>query len=216
MGAKDDGDDTELTALVLSAAAGDDLAWRRLWEVLEPRLLGLVRSPRFLGRLAVQEDDCRNVALAVMEHLGADDRRRLRRFAEAVGRDPSRRFWPWLVVVARRVGIDHIRAHEQYIGRRGGPSASRPAWAHITTVSDGKVGALRPEVTRRGTARQLFELAADRLSGPQRTALELWLEGNEHADIAGRLGLASARDAERLVRAGLERLRRALRERGEL
>jgi len=202
-----------LTELAVAAAEGDSAAWGRLWEEVEPRLLALVRRPRFLGRLSLREDDCRNVVLAVMERLHADDRRRLGVFAQSVGADPSRQFWPWLVVVARRVGIDYMRSHEQFIGRRGAPSESRPAWAHDTTATDHKLGGHRPPMTNRGTARQLLEIAAHVLTEPQRVALDLWLRGADYASIATELALADRRDAEKLVRAGLERLRRAVRSR---
>lgn len=204
-----------LTAVAVAAAGGDDQAWRHLWETVEPRLLGLVRRPRFLGRLSLRDDDCRNVVLAVMERLYADDRRRLVAFASSVRADPSRQFWPWLVVVAKRVGIDYMRSHEQFIGRRGAPSESQPAWAHDTTASDLKMGGQRPAMTNRGTARQLLDIAAHTLSPPQRAALDLWLQGSDHAAIATELGLPEPRDGERLVRSGLERLRRAVRPKGD-
>lgn len=207
--------EAELTRLAVAAAAGDDQAWRHLWETVEPRLLGLVRRPRFLGRLGLREDDCRNVVLAVMERLHADERRRLSLFASAVAADPARQFWPWLVVVAKRVGIDYMRNHERFIGPRGTPSDSRPAWGYDTTATDGKLGGQRPPMTNRGTARQLLEIAAHALTEPQRDALDLWLRGSNHDAIADALGLGERGEAERLVRAALQRLRRAVRAREE-
>lgn len=135
-------------------------------------------------------------------------------FAVAAEVDPPRRLWPWLVVVTKRVAIDTMRSHQHFIGRRGGPSSSSPAWAEHTTASDGKLGGDRPPITDRGTARQLFDLAAARLSGLQRAALDLWLRGWDHDAIAESLSLDGRAAAERLVRAGLERLRRAVRENG--
>jgi len=115
--------------------------------------------------------------------------------------------------VTRRVAIDYLRAHDEYLAGRGGPSDSRPAWAHHTTASDLKVGGRRPPMTSRGTARELFELAAHHLTADQRVALDLWLRGEDHAEIAAALGLPDRRDSEKLVRAALARLRRAVRER---
>ena len=46
------GGEGRLTELAVAAAAGDDAAWRQLWEQVEPRLLGLMRWPRVLGRLS--------------------------------------------------------------------------------------------------------------------------------------------------------------------
>src|SRR5690348_12406146 len=97
----------ELEPLVGRAATGDDSAWQALWGAIEPRLLGLVRKPRFLGKLAEREDDCRNVIVNVMARLRDDDFHRLHLFLRSRNENPQLRFMPWLIVVTKRVAVDY-------------------------------------------------------------------------------------------------------------
>ena len=53
------------------------------------------------------------------------------------------------------------------------------------------------------------------LPGDQRQALADWLVGRSFAEVAEGAGLPSAKEAERLVRAALQRLRRQFREEGQ-
>jgi hypothetical protein len=78
----------------------------------------------------------------------------------------------------------------------------------VTLPTDGKLPAHRPAVTDQGTARQLLEFAGASLPQQQKTAIELWAQSHGFDEIRAALSLPTARDAERLVRAGLERLRR--------
>jgi hypothetical protein len=62
------------------------------------------------------------------------------------------------------------------------------------------------------TARQILRYASGVCSDPQRRALEMWSEQASCEDIARELALPGPDDAERLVRAAVERLRRHFRE----
>ena len=205
-------EDAELERLVTAAADADETAWRRLWTVIEPALLRIIAQPRFLGRLGQGEDDRRNIVVAVMARLRADRFHRLRLYLEAQRGNPRLRFMPWLRVVAKRVGVDYLRAHPDYV-RRHDAGASEPGrWVEAGTLPPSSQLGERPPATNRGTARELLRYAAGAIPTDQLHALQLWIAGESFAEIAVELKLASAPEAERLVRAAIERLRRQYRD----
>jgi DNA-directed RNA polymerase specialized sigma24 family protein len=198
----------ELEDLVALVLRGEVAAWTDLWRLLEPRLTALVRNPRLLGRLARRDDDVRNVVLEVMRKLHEDGHRRLTAFAEVRAKKPDLALMSWLAVLARRTAIDYLRGHGEYLDQRhlGGVAG---AWVEpVTLPTDGKLPRKRPPITDLGTARQLLSYAGAHLPPEQRAALEAWVQGHGFAEIQRDLGLAAPKDAERLVRAALERLRR--------
>jgi len=97
--------------------------------------------------------------------------------------------------------------------RRYDADASEPGmWIRPKTLPPpSQIRGERPPVTDRGTARQLLAFAADEMPEDRRRALELWIHGEGFAEIARSLELRTAADAERMVRAALERLRRRFR-----
>lgn len=208
-------DEHELEEVVARTAAGNDQAWQQLWAVVEGPLLRIVAQPRFLGRLGQREDDRRNIVVAVMERLRADSFARLHQYLDARKSNPRLRFLSWLRVVAKRVGIDYMRAHPDYV-RRHDAGASRPgAWIDTETLPpSSQIIGERPPVTNQGTARELLTYAAGVVSPEARQVLELWAHGLGFDDIARKLGMASADDAERMIRTVVERLRRRFRNEG--
>ena len=205
-------DEAELEQLV-AAAIANDRAWQRLWAAIEGPLSRLVAQPRFLGRLGQREDDRRNIVVAVMARLRADNLARLRMYLDAKAQNPRLRFMSWLRVVAKRVGIDYMRSHQDYV-RRTEENASTPGkWVDAGTLPPAsQIMGERPPVTNRGTAREMLAFAAGAIPDDQRRALELWSQSESFADIAKALGLPSTQDAEKAVRAAIERLRRRFRE----
>ena len=205
----------DLEALVPLAAQGNPDAWQRLWNALEPQLSRLVAHPRFLARLGQREDDRRNIVVEVMARLRADDFQRLWVYLEARRDNPQLRLMTWLRVVAKRVGIDYLRGHPDYVDRRREPDrADAPAgeWMDPSTLPPAsQLPGERPPVTNRGTAAQLLRFAADTIPEAQRRALEMWVLSESYEEIARQLGLADATEAERTVRAAIERLRRRFR-----
>ena len=203
----------EMEDLVVAAAAVDELAWQRLWSAIEPPLSRIIAQPRFLGRLGQRDDDRRNIVVAVMARLRAENYHRLRLYLEAKRANPRLRFISWLRVVAKRVGIDYLRAHPDYV-RRDDSHASAPGrWVDAGTLPPAsQLFGERPPVTNRGTARELLEFAAGVIPDVQRRALELWAQSESFGAIAKTLGFASAGEAEKIVRAAIERLRRRFRE----
>lgn len=202
-------EDGELERLVIAAATGDELAWGRLWAAIEPALSRIVAQPRFLGRLGQREDDRRNIVVAVMARLRADGFHRLHLYLEARRGNPRLGFMGWLRVVAKRVGVDYLRAHPDYLRRHDAGASSPGRWVEAEALPPAsQLGGERPPVTNRGTARELLRFAAGAIPADQLRALELWTGSESFGDIARALGLASAGEAERLVRAAIERLRR--------
>lgn len=204
----------ELEALVLRAAAGDETAWTSLWNALEPRLQGLVRQPRVTGRLSQQEDDRRNIVVEVMARLREVDMRRLKLYLEARRQNPRLVFLPWVIVVAKRVAIDYMRGHGDYVDRRRNrnPGSAPGAWINLHTLpGDSRLVGGRPPVTNRSVAMAMLRYAYSELPADQLAALELWIVQHDYPDIAQELGLDGAGAAQRLVRAALVRLRRHFR-----
>jgi len=191
----------DLESLVAAAATADEAAWQALWAAIEQPLARIVAKPRFLGKLGRNEDDRRNIVVAVMARLRADRCHRLQLYLEAKAQNPRLGFLSWLRVVAKRVGIDYLRAHPDYL------RAPR-AWVEPGTLPPAsQLYGERPPVTNRGTARALLEFA----DGDERRALEMWAQGESFAAIARALDKRDAHDAERMVRAAIERLRRKFR-----
>jgi hypothetical protein len=208
--------DAELERLVEAAAGGEEAAWQGLWVALEPRLGGLVRKPSFLGRIADRPDLQRDIVLEVMARLRADGWRRLQVYLEARRDNPRLRFMSWLGVVAKRVGVDVIRASPDYLDRRrdAEPVSSAGKWVDpVTLPPDSQMPGARPPMTRRGTAMEILRHAGTAIPDDQRRALELWTQNQSFDEIAGELALpGGAKEAERLVRAALDRLRRHFRD----
>src|SRR6187397_2628924 len=111
-------DEDEIESLVAAAATADEAAWQQLWASIEPPLLRIVAQPRFLGRLGQREDDRRNIVVDVMARLRGNDFDRLRLYLGSRKDNPQLKFMTWLRVVAKRVGIDYMRGHPDYIDRR--------------------------------------------------------------------------------------------------
>jgi DNA-directed RNA polymerase specialized sigma24 family protein len=204
--------DEAIEQLVETAATGDATAWQQLWAAIEPPLSRIIAQPRFLGRLGQREDDRRNIVVAVMARLSADKLARLGLYRDAKQQNPRLRFLSWLRVVAKRVGIDYLRAHPDYV-RRHDANASRPGvWVDAEELPPAsQIMGERPQMTAKGTAAELLAYAAGTIPADQRRALELWAQSESFEDIAAQLKLPNAAAAERVVRAVIERLRRKFR-----
>lgn len=205
-------EDEEIERLVEATAKGDEVAWKKLWAGIEPPLSRIVAQPRFLGRLGQREDDRKNIVLNVITRLRADNFARLGLYLDAKKTNPKLRFISWLRVVAKRVGIDYLRAHPDYL-RRHDANASKPGeWVDAGTLPPAsQLFGQRPPMTRQGTAHELLAYAKDAIPEQQFRAIQLWTESESFDDIAKTLGLESPQAAEKMVRAALERVRRKFR-----
>jgi DNA-directed RNA polymerase specialized sigma24 family protein len=212
---KDEGgfvDDDEIQRLVRAALSGDTEAWQRLMAIIKPELTKIVARPRFLGRLGRNEDDRDNIVVDVIARLEADGFRRLQLFLDAVKANPQLKFMSWLRVVAKRVGVDYMRAHPEYLRRYEADASTPGEWVKQGTLPPAsELRGNRPPVTMLGTAHKLLEYARGTVTEEQYRALEAWTKGESFDEIAKTQNL-TARDVERSVRAVLERLRRKFRD----
>jgi DNA-directed RNA polymerase specialized sigma24 family protein len=207
---------TELgKALLVRVCEGDAAAWQAFWTWVDPRLEALLRRPRFLPRLAGRDDDRRAVVLGVMAKLQADGFRRLKLFLAAPQLAGEAQLMAWLAVVAKRVGIDHLRAHPDYLDQRRAQTGPAGAWVQPEPLpSPSRMPGTRPPITRLGTAAQMLDFARRELPAPQRQALELWVQGEAPDEIARALGMSDPGQAEQVLRAAVMRLRRHFRSSG--
>jgi DNA-directed RNA polymerase specialized sigma24 family protein len=138
-----------------------------------------------------------------MERLQDADFRRLRAFLAGANRgDPV--FRAWVVTVSTRVAIDYARAHAEHLDPRGRRGQER--WVELVPLPEPTPSAgLDP--SRRALVLELLERARSELRTDQLVALAAWLEGEDPAGIAQRLGIEDASTAQRTLRSGLKRLR---------
>jgi DNA-directed RNA polymerase specialized sigma24 family protein len=202
---------TGLRELVSRVVEGDDAAWRAFWRAVEPTVWAVTGKWQYTGPLAQRDDDRRNIVVDVMERLREGGCRRLRGFLESSEGRGGSSFKAWLATVTARAAIDYVRAHPEYVDPRGaGASTADGAlsrWIRIVPMPASEPAAPGLDPVRIATASVLLERARQDLDRAQLSALYLWLQGEDAAAIAERLGLATPRDAERLVRAALKRLR---------
>jgi len=204
----------DIESVIDRVVRGDARAWHTLWNAVQPTLWAVAGRPAISGPLARSDDDKHNVVLLVMDKLRADDFRRLRLYLESVRdrRGPSS-FRSWLATVTARVAIDYVRAHPEFADTRDRGVGER--WVRIVPMNEARAEAVTMDPDRVAMAGRALESARGSLRSDQLAALFLWLQGEDHGVIADRLHLASASEADRLVRSALKRLRDRLRHNAE-
>lgn len=214
MGAVSDSNLAELAAYVPRVLGGDAAAWQELVAQLESHLIPLLRTSRVLGPLRHNIDDCRAVMLSVFERLSKDNHRGLRLFQPWADANPGKNFGDWIRIVTANMARDHVSSRLGGAGRFADaddvPLNKRMlnTLATLLPTDDDNRLAFRPAMTNIQLARELLEYAERSLEGTQLRALRGWMEGATFDEIAAQLGLAAPRDADKLVRAALARLRR--------
>src|SRR5947207_9440712 len=120
-----------LDTLLGAAPAEKDDAWAHFVSEFTPLLLNVARS------VTTGRDAAMDAYAILLEAFKEDDFRRLRRYTV----DPRSKFTTWLVVVARRICVDHIRA--RYGRMRNADSAEererrarRKRLEELTSASD--------------------------------------------------------------------------------
>jgi DNA-directed RNA polymerase specialized sigma24 family protein len=203
------GPSRDIEGLVLAAAHGEERAWKELWTVLEPRVHSIVRRQRlFAVRVENRSDDLRDVFVAFMGRLHANHFSRLRRYLSQRSAQPSLTFLAWASVVAKRVAIDCLRAHPDYVDTRRSAARGPGVWIRAERLApDRRISGGGPTLSGIA-AREIMRYAETALPALQRAALELWLGHRSDGEIARALQLGHPADAQRLVHAALERLRR--------
>jgi len=214
MTAMGDSDLAALAANVPRVVGGDASAWNELVVRLEPLLLQLLRRGRTLGPMRHNVDDCRAVMISVLERLSKNDFRGLRLFQPWADANPGKDFGDWIRIVTVNIARDHVSARLGGAARAGSDDEAPLNKRMLNTLASLLPGdddyrlAFRPSMTNVQLARELLEYAARSLESTQLHALRRWMDGASFDELAGELGLANPRDADKLVRAALARLRR--------
>lgn len=209
-----DSDFATLAAYVPGVVGGDASAWNDLIVRLEPLLLQLLRRSRTLGPMRHNVDDCRAVMISVLERLSKNDFRSLRLFQPWTAANPGKDFGDWIRIVTVNIARDYVSARLGGAARAGSDDEAPLNKRMLNTLAellpgddDHRLG-FRPSMTNVQLARELLEYAARTLEPTQLHALRRWIDGASFDELAGELGLANPRDADKLVRAALARLRR--------
>jgi hypothetical protein len=207
-----DSDLAALSGYVPRVVGGDGAAWKQLVAELEPLLLKLLRRTRALGPMRHNVDDCRAVMIAVLERLEKDRYRALSLFQPWADANPGKDFGDWIRIVTVNLARDHVSSRLGVAERADGKAPINKrmlnSLASLLPGDDDHRLAFRPLMTDAQLARELLDYAARSLEPAQLHALRRWMEGASFEELAAELGLATPRDADRLVRAALARLRR--------
>lgn len=203
---------SELSALLAAASpAARDAAWRAFVETHSRLLLHTARS------VARDHDAAMDGYTHLLEHLRADDCRRLRVYAD----DGRTKFTTWLVVVARRLCLDHQR---QRYGRlqddgeraREAHAARRRLVDHVGEALDvdelhGDPGRDPETELRAGELTRALSAGLAGLDPPDRLLLRLRFEDDLSArEIAGILHFPSPFHVYRRINALLAQMRETL------
>lgn len=206
----------ELAALLAARAAPErEEAWAGFVGRFSPLLLHVARS------VARERDVAMDAYAHLLEVLRADDGRRLAQYTT----DGGAQFSTWLVVVARRLCVDHLR--QRYGRLRGESPADEAARAMrrrlvdlVAVELDGALPLPDPapgadDALARRQQLAALQAALAELAPRERLLLALRFEDDRPArEIAAMLGYPTPFHVYRAVNALLARLRVALARRG--
>lgn len=189
------------------ACEGDVPSWTRFVEIVYPGLWLIAGRWTREYRLVLREDEQANVVLAIIERLHDDNFRRLGGLREAIHLR-NEGGWPWLATMAARTAVIYGRGHPENVGTR-----AEPRLIGLEPLPLGVEETLPDSVRgeRIAEGREIMARAAVVLSHPQLRAVRLWSVGWDFGEIADEVRLASAHDADLLVRSAINLLRRHLR-----
>jgi len=88
---------------LVEAAVASDVAFARLWTLIEPTLWEMVDRPRFASHLAHTEESRTRIVAAVHDQLPAS----LPHYLDARRTNPRLPFWRWLNTVSKRIAISY-------------------------------------------------------------------------------------------------------------
>lgn len=174
-----------LARLLKRSAGGDEAAFTELYDLVSPRVYGLVR--RVVRDPYQSEEVAQEVFLDIWRHSA--------RF------DPDRgSALAWMLTIAHRKAVDRVRSAEAARGRDATYGAAAIDVSHDSTA----------EVVVQRLDAERVHRALDTLTRAQRGALELaYLGGYTHTEVASMLDLPLG-TAKTRIRDGLIRLRDTL------
>ncbi len=200
----------DMDAHIEAVLAAQEGAWPELMAHVHPMAMQLCRY-RLRGNDSAAEDICRDVASKTLERLSKSNFAALRRYQDTRKDYADLRFESWLRAVVNNVCIDHLRTLPGH--HRARAAGHRSHHIRGTVPLTGETAGPNDLQRHVEISRVLAWLSDPAFPSDQREALSLWMRGHNSAEIAGALGLASAADATRLLRAGRQRLRRRFEER---
>lgn len=200
----------DMEDLIRRVVAGDGAAWQELWTAIQPTIWALTGKWQICSRLSERDDERHNIELRIIERLRDEDFRRLRIYLESVDREQSGSFKTWLRVVAKNTAIDYMRGHAEF--KRTTERDNEGRWVELEGMTGhNPLPSGNPSTDRMAEATRMLTLAREILSEEQRSAVFVWLTSSDYRYVAEQLSLKTPKDAERLVRAALERIRRRIR-----
>lgn len=174
-----------LAELLRQSASGDEDAFGRLYDLVSPRVYGLVRR---VVRDPAQSDEVTQEAFLAIWRTSS-------RFDESRGSALS-----WMLTIAHRKAVDRVRSAEASRSRDDAYSSREPETTHDATAET---------VVERLDAERVHRALAT-LTHAQRRALELaFLSGYTHTEVAALLDVPLG-TAKTRIRDGLIRLRDTL------
>lgn len=174
-----------LARLLRRSAGGDEAAFAELYDLVSPRVYGLVR--RVVRDPSQSEEVAQEVFLDIWRHSARFDPERGSALA-------------WMLTIAHRKAVDRVRSAEASRGRDTTYGAAAIDVSHDSTA----------EVVVQRLDAERVHRALDTLTRAQRGALELaYLGGYTHTEVATMLDLPLG-TAKTRIRDGLIRLRDTL------
>lgn len=182
--------ETHIEPFVRGTLDGDPKAWPRFWLAVDPTVETIVGRFRSCGPLGRREDERRDVVVHVMERFRANDFQRLRSFHEVLLRGDGS-FRAWLSVMTRRTALNHARLHAENLGEGEGETPAQRRWIELLPLPEVLVDDV-PVATRAADladARRIQAYVKEHIPPQPQEALNLWLSGCSHAEIAAALNL---------------------------
>jgi len=214
--------------LVERVVGGDVAAWRALQTQVAPIVERWARSHAQMKKRDLargDSDHVRNVLVASLERLARKDYQNLRSFLESAKGRPHSSFESWLYILVDYAVLDYVRhvygpspikegADGSAAPETGEAGASRRDVNSFAARIDDDVQLQRlTQITLKLTAQEVMQRVQQVFTPQEFECLRLYItEGSDFGDIARRLGLATPKLAEDLVRALKERLRTMFRD----
>jgi DNA-directed RNA polymerase specialized sigma24 family protein len=195
--------------LLARVVDGDEPAWSGLARCVHPAVLDICRRRRLGERLAARDDLHSEVAMRTLARMREDEFAALRRFLATTRDYPDTSFVRWLSTIVAHTFIDVLRAVPEFQRRRQDCERRLVELELVPLQEDRVVDGAAVRVDRAVEVRRIVGRLLDpAFPDDQRRALVCWLQGETADDIAQILSLGGASEANKLLHAARQRLRR--------